>query len=49
MQGYETRFGVCYVDYENGQVRHPKKSAREVKEIFEKYMGETKSLTNGVH
>ena len=26
-EGYETRFGVTYVDYENGQVRHPKKSA----------------------
>ena len=32
--GYETRFGVTAVDYENGQQRHPKKSARVVGELF---------------
>lgn len=35
-EGYETRFGVTYVDYEGGQKRHPKKSAKVVSEIFEK-------------
>jgi len=34
-EGYETRFGVCYVDYENGQKRYPKKSARHLKPLFE--------------
>ncbi|KAK5936920.1 hypothetical protein PMZ80_010858 [Knufia obscura] len=38
-EGYETRFGVCYVDYEGGQTRTPKKSAKETREIFEKYIG----------
>lgn len=38
-EGFETRFGVCYVDYKGGQKRHPKKSAREVEEIFKSYMG----------
>lgn len=38
-EGYETRFGVSYVDYENGQKRYPKKSAKEVKTLFEQYMG----------
>lgn len=38
-EGYETRFGVCYVDYEGNQQRYPKKSARETKEIFEQYIG----------
>jgi beta-glucosidase len=33
--GYETRFGVCFVDYENGQKRHPKNSARSLKPLFE--------------
>jgi beta-glucosidase/6-phospho-beta-glucosidase/beta-galactosidase len=37
-EGYETRFGVTYVDYEGGQKRHPKKSAREISKIFEKYI-----------
>ncbi|KAF1955311.1 beta-glucosidase [Byssothecium circinans] len=37
-EGYETRFGVTYVDYEGGQKRHPKKSAKEVGRIFEKYI-----------
>ncbi|KYK60055.1 beta-glucosidase [Drechmeria coniospora] len=34
-EGYETRFGVCYVDYENGQRRYPKKSARRLKPLFD--------------
>ena len=33
--GYETRFGVCYVDYENGQKRYPKKSAKSLKPLFD--------------
>lgn len=37
-EGYETRFGVTYVDYEGGQKRHLKKSAREISKIFEKYI-----------
>lgn len=38
-EGYETRFGVTYVDYENGQTRHPKKSALVLKDIFAQYIG----------
>ncbi|KAI9842068.1 MAG: hypothetical protein M1837_007493 [Sclerophora amabilis] len=34
-EGYETRFGVTYVDYEGGQKRYPKKSAKVVGEIFD--------------
>lgn len=37
-EGYETRFGVTYVDYEGGQERHPKKSARVIGELFEQYI-----------
>lgn len=37
-EGYETRFGVTYVDYEGGQKRHPKKSALEIGKIFDKYI-----------
>lgn len=33
-EGYETRFGVTFVDYEGGQKRYPKKSARVIGEIF---------------
>ncbi|KAK5121243.1 hypothetical protein LTR85_005409 [Meristemomyces frigidus] len=33
-EGYETRFGVTYVDYEGGQKRYPKKSARVIAEVF---------------
>lgn len=33
-EGYETRFGVTAVDYENGQQRYPKKSAKVVGELF---------------
>jgi beta-glucosidase len=35
-EGYETRFGVTFVDYEGGQKRYPKKSAKEIGNIFEK-------------
>ena len=38
-EGYETRFGVTYVDYENGQTRHPKKSALVMKDLFAEYIG----------
>ncbi|KAL3419391.1 beta-glucosidase a [Phlyctema vagabunda] len=35
-EGYETRFGVTFVDYEGGQKRYPKKSAKTVGPLFEK-------------
>jgi beta-glucosidase len=38
-EGYETRFGVTFVDYEGGQKRYPKKSAKALKGIFEQYVG----------
>lgn len=34
-EGYQTRFGTCYVDYKDGQKRYPKKSARLMKALFE--------------
>jgi beta-glucosidase len=34
-EGYETRFGVTYVDYVNDQKRHPKKSAKSIKPLFD--------------
>ena len=37
-EGYETRFGVTYVDYENGQKRYPKKSAKVIGEVFNHYI-----------
>lgn len=37
-EGYETRFGVTFVDYEGGQKRYLKKSAREIGRIFDKYI-----------
>ncbi|KAK0278807.1 hypothetical protein LTR35_009072 [Friedmanniomyces endolithicus] len=33
-EGYETRFGVTYVDYKGGQQRMPKESAKVVAELF---------------
>ncbi|EMC98800.1 glycoside hydrolase family 1 protein [Baudoinia panamericana UAMH 10762] len=33
-EGYETRFGVTYVDYVGGQKRYPKKSAKGLAELF---------------
>ncbi|CAK1356985.1 Beta-glucosidase 1B [Cercospora beticola] len=38
-EGYETRFGVTYVDYAGGQKRMPKKSARVVAEVFSSLCG----------
>jgi beta-glucosidase len=35
-EGYETRFGVTFVDYEGGQKRYPKKSAKEIGNIFDR-------------
>ncbi|KAI0022050.1 family 1 glycosyl hydrolase [Xylariomycetidae sp. FL0641] len=37
-EGYETRFGVTYVDYANGQKRTPKASAKEMSKIFSEVM-----------
>ncbi|KAI3399854.1 hypothetical protein diail_5365 [Diaporthe ilicicola] len=34
-EGYETRFGVTYVDYEHDQKRYPKKSAKSLKPLFD--------------
>ncbi|TVY41039.1 Beta-glucosidase 1B [Lachnellula occidentalis] len=34
-EGYETRFGVTFVDYEGGQKRYPKKSAKAIGPLFE--------------
>ncbi|KAI0014028.1 glycoside hydrolase family 1 protein [Xylariaceae sp. FL0662B] len=34
-EGYETRFGCAYVDYEDNQRRRPKKSGLEMKNIFD--------------
>jgi len=34
-EGYETRFGVTFVDYEGGQKRYPKKSAKSIGPLFE--------------
>ncbi|KAL7273337.1 Beta-glucosidase 1B [Rhizina undulata] len=34
-EGYITRFGVTFVDYEDRQKRYPKKSTRAIKEVFE--------------
>ncbi|PKX93857.1 glycoside hydrolase family 1 protein [Aspergillus novofumigatus IBT 16806] len=37
-EGYETRFGVTFVDYANNQKRIPKKSAKVLREIFDQYI-----------
>jgi beta-glucosidase len=34
-EGYETRFGVTFVDYEGGQKRYAKKSAKVIGPLFE--------------
>lgn len=34
-EGYRTRFGTCYVDYDDGQKRYPKKSALHLKGLFD--------------
>lgn len=46
-EGYETRFGVTYVDYENGQKRYAKKSAKHLKSLFESLV--KSKLSNGHH
>lgn len=38
-EGYETRFGCTYVDYEDDQKRYPKRSALEMKSMFDQYIG----------
>ncbi|RMZ81256.1 hypothetical protein DV737_g2561, partial [Chaetothyriales sp. CBS 132003] len=38
-EGYETRFGVTYVDFEHHEKRHLKKSALALKDIFEEFIG----------
>ncbi|KAL0631844.1 hypothetical protein Q9L58_009282 [Maublancomyces gigas] len=35
-EGYETRFGVTFVDYKGGQKRYPKKSFKVIGEVFGK-------------
>lgn len=40
-EGYETRFGVTFVDYKGGQKRIPKKSAKAMKGLFDKHMNAT--------
>lgn len=37
-EGYSTRFGTTYVDYEGGQKRYPKKSAKMMRPLFEGLM-----------
>ncbi|RMD44884.1 hypothetical protein DV735_g355, partial [Chaetothyriales sp. CBS 134920] len=37
-EGYETRFGVTFVDFEHDQERHLKKSALALKGIFEEFI-----------
>jgi len=39
-EGYETRFGVTFVDYEGGQKRYPKKSAKIIGPLFESLIKE---------
>ncbi|CAD0106445.1 unnamed protein product [Aureobasidium uvarum] len=40
-EGFETRFGVTFVDYKNGQQRFPKKSAKAMKGLFDSLMLES--------
>jgi hypothetical protein len=50
-EGYETRFGVTYVDYEGGQKRYPKKSATVVGPFIEAMIKKDEDdvpATNGV-
>lgn len=42
-EGYETRFGCVYVDYETME-RKPKKSAGVVRELFEDLCGRNERL-----
>lgn len=49
-EGYETRFGVCFVDYENGQKRFPKKSAKSLAPLFEGLIRRDEAVkTNGAN
>lgn len=45
--GYETRFGVCYVDYVNGQKRYPKKSAQHLAPLFKGLKRKETKLNGG--
>ena len=45
-EGYDTRFGVTYVDYDNDQKRYPKKSALEIKKIFDQYIGKLEKVND---
>jgi beta-glucosidase len=46
-EGYETRFGVTYVDYENDQKRYPKKSAQHLKPLFDSLIKQEEHAVNG--
>lgn len=37
-EGYQSRFGVTFVDYKNNQKRIPKKSAFVIGEVFDKHI-----------
>lgn len=37
-EGYETRFGSTYVDYDHGQKRIPKDSAKQIGQVFSQYI-----------
>ena len=39
-EGYETRFGFTYVNYENGQNRCPKKRAKMIGQLFKSLISE---------
>ncbi len=41
-EGYVTRFGVTFVDYQDGQKRIPKKSAGVVRDTFVKLIENSK-------
>jgi len=46
-EGYNTRFGVTYVDYKDEQKRYPKASARFIKTWFDKYISK-ECVINGI-
>ncbi|PIG82099.1 hypothetical protein AARAC_000012 [Aspergillus arachidicola] len=37
--GFRVRFGVTYVDYQNGMKRHPKRSAQLIADMFTQHIG----------
>jgi len=41
--GYETRFGVTFVDYKDDQKRYLKKSGKCLKSLIEQYVKKTNS------